>query len=375
MKPDRIAIRYIMPALLLGALVLFLCSPVTPQQQPHPLPPAPPPPRYKPKPTPTPPPPSEEDIIRVSSNLVMVPVSVVDPQSQPVRGLQLPDFRLEEEGRHQQITEIGNPEQVPLDIALLFDISSSVGEKTVFSFQQTAAASFLRQVLKPIDRAAVFTIADEPHLLQPLAAAETAATKLLANPPPPKNIPTAFYDSVAMAAEYLSKETAERHRRVIVVISDGDDNFSTRVREASLAEYRASQNGQTTPASERLSLQNRHQQAVQEVERMIQRADITFYSINPGGPSIRLNQIAMRAQSGMAAMADVTGGAAFVPDTEKGLQPVFDQIGAELRGQYLLLYYSDSQGSSSQFRRILVTVPTHPEDRVRARQGYYPKGK
>jgi len=178
MNPVKNLQKHFLPALLFGALALFFSSVATAQKL-RDLPPPPPAPRFKPKPTPTPVPPREEDfdVIRVNSNLVMVPVSVVDANGQPVHGLQVTDFRLDEQGRPQKIAEIGNPEQVPLDIALLFDVSSSVSQKGFFLFQQEAAASFLKQVLKPVDRAAVFTIADQPRLIQPLASAETAAAK------------------------------------------------------------------------------------------------------------------------------------------------------------------------------------------------------
>jgi VWFA-related protein len=162
---------------------------------------------------------------------------------------------------------------------------------------------------------------------------------------------------------------------VIVVITDGDDNFSNLVRDMTIAEVRASQNGQMTPAAARESLQARHRQAVAEVERAVQRADATFYSINPGGSSVRLNQISMRAQNGMESIAEATGGAAFVPESEKELEPVFSQVAAELRGQYLLLYYSNSQAPGGQFRHIAVAVTSQADLRVRARQGYYPKNK
>src|SRR6266850_3005074 len=134
--------KQIGPALLLAVLVLF-CAPSSARSQTiRDLPP--PPPAPTPKPTPTPAPKDEDfDVIKVNSNLVMVPVSVVDAQGQPMHGLQVGDFRLDEEGRQQQIAEIGNPDQVPLDIAILFDISSSVSQKGFFSFQQKAAASFL----------------------------------------------------------------------------------------------------------------------------------------------------------------------------------------------------------------------------------------
>ena len=362
------------PALLLAVLVLFCCPSLTAAQTIRDMPP--PPPAPTPKPTPTPAPPKDEDfdVIRVSSNLVMVPVSVVDAKGEPVRGLQVPDFRLDEEGREQQITDLGNPDEVPLDIAILFDVSSSVSQKGFFSFQQRAAASFLKQVLKPVDRAAVFTITDQPTLMSPLVSAETAARELVTIPAATSPVPTAFYDTVMAAAKYLITNSAERHRRVILVISDGDDNFSNIVRDLTVAEYRASQKGEVTSAAAYQNLLERRRRAVVEVQKLVQQADAAFYSINPGGPSVHLNQISTRAQNAMESIAQSTGGTAFVPDGEKDLERVFSEVAAELRGQYLLQYYSNSQTPGAQFRRIAVKLPTRPELRVRARQGYYPKG-
>jgi len=363
------------PALLLAVLVLF-CSPWSATGQTiRDFPP--PPPAPTPKPTPTPAPPRDEDfdVIRVNSNLVMVPVSVVNAKGEPVRGLQVSDFRLDEEGRTQQIVEIGNPDEVPLDIAILFDISSSASQKGFFSFQQQAAASFLKQVLKPVDRAAVFTITAQPTLVSTLASAETAAAKLLTIPAATSPVPTAFYDTVLAAAKYLVEKSAERHRRVIVVISDGEDNYSNIVKDLTVAEYRADQKGEVTTAAAYQKLLDRRRRAVLDVQRAVQQADAAFYSINPGGLSVHLNQISTLAQNAMDSIAQSTGGTAFVPDGEKDLERVFGEVGAELRGQYLLQYYSNSQSTGAQFRRIAVTQPAHPEFRVRARQGYYPKGK
>src|SRR2546428_843355 len=236
------------PVLLLVVLAFFCFSGPAAGQTIRDFPP--PPPAPTPKPTPTPAPPKDEDfdVIRVNSNLVMVPVSVTDATGQPVHGLQVSDFHLEEEGRPQQIVEIGNPDQVPLDIAILFDVSSSVSQKGFFAFQQKAAASFLKQVLKPSDRAAIFTITDQPTLVEPLATAENAAAKLVTIPAASSPVPTAFYDTVIAAAKYLIANSPERRRRVIVVISDGDDNFSNLVKDLTVAEVRASQRGEVTPA-------------------------------------------------------------------------------------------------------------------------------
>jgi VWFA-related protein len=361
------------PALLLVVLALFFCLPVTLAQT---IDVPPPPPPLAPRPTPTPAPPKDEDfdVIRVSSNLVMVPVSVVDAKGDPLRGLQLADFRLAEEGREQQIAEIGNPDEVPLDIAILFDVSSSVSQKGFFAFQQRAAASFLKQVLKPVDHAAVFTIAAEPALISPLVSSGAAAQKLMTIPAATSSVSTSFYDSVVAAAKYLEENSPPRHRRVIVVISDGDDT-SSNLLQPTMKENRANQKVEPTRAAALANLQSRHLRAATEVQRAVQHADAAFYSINPGGPSIHLNDISTRAQNAMESIAQSTGGTAFVPDGEKDLEKVFNEVAAELRGQYLVQYYSNSQASGALFRRIAVTLPAHPELRVRARQGYYPKQK
>src|SRR5207253_1455148 len=112
--------KYLAPALVLAALALFffaLILFITPAnaQKIKQLPPPPPAPRFKPKPTPTP----EYEVLRISSNLVVVPVSVTDANGQPMLGLKQTDFHVTEEGRAQEIAQMGDPEQVPLDIAIL----------------------------------------------------------------------------------------------------------------------------------------------------------------------------------------------------------------------------------------------------------------
>ena len=368
--------KLLRPAFLLGVLAIFLSIPTVQGQQTvkeMPPPPAP----WKPKPTPTPKPTEPEviaDVIKTTSNLVMVPVSVTDQQGQAVQGLQIADFRLQEEGKQQEITAIGDPQQVPLAIALLFDISSSTSQKGFFASQQNAAATFLKLVMKPSDRAAIFTITDKPRMIQPLASAETSTAKMLTIPAATSPVPTAFYDTVSAAAKYLMESAPSNFRRVIVVLSDGDDNFSQRIQDLSVADARTRLSGQQqVPATLGAALQRRHQQAVADVQKAVQQADVIFYSVNPGGPSIKLNQIAMRAERGMEAIAETTGGSAFVPDSDADLERVFRQVAAELRGQYLLQYYGNSDAAAGVFRKIQVGVPARNDVRVRARQGYYPK--
>lgn len=367
--------KLLRPAFLIGVLAILLSAPtVQGQTTVKELPP--PPPLWKAKPTPTPKPPEQEvlDVIKTTSNLIMVPVSITDQQGQAVQGLKVADFRLLEEGKQQEITGIGDPQQVPLAIALLFDVSSSTRQKAFFELQQNAAATFLRLVMKPADRAAIFTITREPTMVQPLATSEASVTKMLSIPPASgAGVPTAFYDTVTAAAKYLTDNAPSNFRRVIVVLSDGDDNNSEQIRSQAIADFRDTDTGKQEALGTRAGLLNAHRRAVASVQKSVQQADVIFYSVNPGGPSIKLNQIAMRAERGMEAIAETTGGTAFVPESDSDLERVFRQVAAELRGQYLLQYYGDSTAPATQFRRIQVAVPARNDVRVRARQGYYPK--
>jgi VWFA-related protein len=227
--------------------------------------------------------------------------------------------------------------------------------------------------MKPADRAAIFTITGKPDVVQPLSTSEASAAKRLSIPAAVSSVPTAFYDTVAAAAKYLSDNAPSNYRRVIVVLSDGDDNFSEQIRDLSRSDADAKLSGNETADGIRAGLQRAHQRAVTNVQKLVQQADVIFYAVNPGGPSIKLNQIAMRAERGMEAIAEATGGTAFVPDSDLDLERVFRQVAAELRGQYLLQYYGDSGAPAGQFRKISVAVPARADVRVRARQGYYPK--
>ncbi|HYP01377.1 MAG TPA: VWA domain-containing protein [Pyrinomonadaceae bacterium] len=313
----------------------------------------------------------DDDIVRVTSNLVVVPVSVTNAQGEPLQGLKAADFRLEEEGRAQEIAQVGDADQVPLDIAILFDVSSSVGQR--FAFEQEAAARFLKQVLKPVDRAAVFRIEQTPRLEQQLASAEIASAKLLQIPAPQKPTPTAFYDATITAARYLAQNAPGRHRRVILAISDGDDNYSDRVREGEVADARSLNRGEKLPANALTRQRDTHRRALLEVQRELQRADAVFYSINPSGGGLKFNARGTRAQEGMQQLAATTGGASFKPEQIEEFDEILRRIAAELRAQYLLQYYSNSDAPNGKFLNIKVRTPAHADARVRARSGYYVK--
>ena len=346
------------------------------------------------KPTPTPVVKIDDpnDVIKVNSRLVVVPTSVTDANGNTIQGLTASDFKVNEEGRAQTIESVAPGEKVPLEIALLFDISASTD--AMFKFEQDTAAKFLRDVMKPDDRATIYSIGTTPHLIVGSAPVDKAAAAI-AGLSATKEA-TAFFDSVAAAAAYLRKNSPDRSRRVIIVISDGDDTAS----ESTLREFRVREAkivaGTPLDTTKGMSMLAQAQQAakVREralVSRSLQDADTVFYSINPGGSSYQLNKISVFGEENMEAFANDTGGTALLPkfkpvDTRisydnatnsrlnnEMLDRLFNQIASELRSQYLVQYYSDAEFANGKFVKLSVAVPTHPDAKVRARQGYYVK--
>ena len=283
------------------------------------------------------PPQEEADAIKIKSSLVTVPVSVSNAAGDPVTNLAAKDFRLEEEGEQQSVTLLAQPGKNPVDLALLFDISGSVLDK--FQFEQQAAARFLKKVVNPGDHVTVFSIALKPRLATPRTAQVTEAIAGIESLVPSKEA-TAFFDGVGNAAKFLGEKATPGARRVLIVISDGEDNQS---------DY----------------------YTLEQSLRELQRNDCIFYSINPSGPSIWLNKISIKGQDAMIALAAETGGVAFLPAKLEDLDRIFVQIANELQTQYLLGYYPINETTDGKFRRITARVPGRPELRVRSRQGYY----
>src|SRR4029077_10016781 len=159
------------------------------------------------------PPQEQDEAIHLTSRLVLVPVSASDTLGKPVRDLIVEDFVLEEQGRPQAITSLGEPGKVPTEIALLFDVSGSTLAK--FNFEQQAAVRFIKEVLKPADAVSVFSIGTTPKLVKSrTASSEEAITGLMSLAP--AKVPTAFFDTVVEAALYLGKAADPGSRRVLI---------------------------------------------------------------------------------------------------------------------------------------------------------------
>jgi len=295
-----------------------------------------------------------------------------------------------EENRPQIIDSVGDAENVPLEIALLIDVSGSVNP--LFEFEKNAAGQFLKTVMKPEDRATIFLIGDRPTTVTERENAVQAAERLKSVIPSGKF--TAFYDTVAAAANYLRAKAPLKSRRVIVALTDGEDNWSDLVRESEKATYRnVDINRLTAEKRNQLaaSTDGAHKNAQSKIARVLQDADTVFYVINPAGASFHLNKISVRAQTGMEKFANETGGTFFLPSfgptgtkdklqnsanlrkNEAMLDRIFKQLANELRAQYLVQYYSESDFPKNKLVKLAVALQNPASNRIRARQGYYVK--
>jgi VWFA-related protein len=183
----------------------------------------------------------------------------------------------------------------------------------------------------------------------------------------------------------------------VLVISDGEDTNSTRIADALQAGYRKLGEKVNTLDSKtlyQLTVANRDQAAKSErvrVGKALQDADVVFYSINPSGSSIQLNEMSAFGEENMQQFADQTGGAAFLPkfapiDTKDALQnqsnarknqaaleQIFRQIASELQAQYLVEYYPETEYPVGKFVKLDVSLQNPTGRKIRARQGYYVK--
>jgi len=283
--------------------------------------------------------PAKPEVIRVTSGLVVVPVSVTDPGGNAVKDLGLEDFAVDDNGAPVKVGYLGEPEATRLDMVLSFDVTISV--RSYFKFEQNAAVGFLKTVLRPGDSVAILCIDSEPKIILKRSNLLSSALNGL-DQITPSGTSTAFFDTIIAGAHMLRGPVDAGTRRVQIAFSDGEDNSS--------------------------------EQKLSEARREVQRADCIFYSINPGGHSIHLNVISQRGQEAMEALAAQTGGLAFIASRPEDLAGLYARIVTELQAQYLLSYYSPSSKADDSFRSVMVRIPKHPEMRVRARQGYYPRG-
>jgi Ca-activated chloride channel homolog len=256
--------------------------------------------------------------IRVSVNLVTVLANVLDDKNRPAADLTKEAFQVFEEGVEQKIDIFESETAQPLDLALMIDASLSAHKE--FSFEQEAAAHFIRQVLRPKDSLGVFgfdeSVTPYGGFTDNVSMLQDAVRRI------PGGAGTSIYDALVLGSRALEKRGDDR-RRVIILVTDGGETTSRYDFEAA--------------------------------RRAAVRAGALLYTIliRPIKTESGRNTAGEHA---LETITDTTGGAMFFPDTPQELAAIFDQIDKELRTQYRLAYYPNPRGPANSYRNIEVKI-------------------
>lgn len=302
-------------------------------------------PNARPTSTPNAPRIDDEEILRVSSTLVPIPVSITDRNGRAVNQIRESDIELLIDGEPAEVGDLTRTE-VPLRLAMIFDNSSSVA--IARDFERDAAKRFFRRVVRGNgDLAALFSVNDLVKLEQPFTRDVSALTRAIDQLAQPQGA-TALLDSIMRAADYLR---SAQGRRVIVLVSDGEDTYSE---------------PRTT---------------LELVVRELLSADVQVFVLNTkefenfkrtGQRKGNANVRALAAERRMLEITTQTGGAVHSPIEESEVRDAFERIAAELSQQYIIGYYpEDDSARRGNLRSIEVRIKGRDDLVVRSRKGYY----
>ena len=291
-------------------------------------------------------PPAAEDshaTFKSSVDLVTLNVTVTDEKERHVAGLGQLDFQVLEDGVPQDLTFFAAT-QVPLDVALLIDVSSSMQDK--LGLVQQAADRFLR-TLRAGDRGEVVAFNSQTKVLQAFTSdvpkLRTAVRQTAARGG------TALYAALYITLDQFMKAKAgstEVRRPAIVLLTDGQDT-------ASLIQF-------------------------DDVLERARRAGVAIFTI-----SVISKFDAMQAEGqggrrflgdsdySLKTLAKETGGRSFFPMELSELDGVYGSVADELSAQYALGYVRQSPSSDGGYHKILVRVLSRADARPRTRMGYY----
>ena len=273
-----------------------------------------------------------DDVVRISSNLVPIPASVVDKRGNAIVNLKLDDFELRVDGEMRPLSEL-NRSETSVRLTMLFDNSGSLDAAR--EFEKQAAIRFFRKVLRAKDEAAIYSIETDSYLAQPLTHDIIRLEQTIAMFGRPEG-GTSLFDAIIGAANYLRPYSG---RRVLVIVSDGIETTS-------------------------------HVSEFETVVQQVLADDCQIYVVQTGlyeGANLR----ALAAERRMEELSGQTGGAVYLPKTTDQLDVAFDQIAADLAQQYVLSYYPSSEQRDGRLHKLDLRVKSRNDVRIRSRKGYY----
>ena len=262
---------------------------------------------------------------------VMLHASVIDDHQHIVTNLDRNAFSVFEDGKPQQIISFHHVD-IPVAMGIVIDNSGSMREKR--NKVNQAALNLVRSS-NPKDEVFIVNFNDEQYLDQDftnnLLKMKEALEKIDARGG------TALYDAVVASADHL-KQDARLEKRVIFVVTDGEDNASSETLE-------------------------------QAVKQLQQENGPSVYAIGVLGDE----EHPKRARRALQIIADRTGGIAFFPKTLDEVDAISKTIANDIRNQYAIGYKPTTPKGAGGFRQVRVDAKAkgHSKLVVRTKSGYY----
>jgi VWFA-related protein len=341
----------------------------------------------------------EDEVVRVETQLVSVPVLVTDHEGRALKGLRAEDFLLLEDGRPQKIANFSTTE-APFEVALLLDTSGST--RAEVGLIRRAALDFIG-ALRPGDNVALLAFESRGHGGNGLATVEIKSPLtddrdelLEAVESIGASNGTPFYDGLEKVARGIFRERPGKDsggRRALVALSDGVDSASESDFEAARATLKRAgvvvyfiQINTEEYVEEGLlrgceggGLRLSRAQLRRYRKLVAPNANATEFSdFCRMGPFERMHAnrtLYDLARREMETLARESGGRNFPVANLRDARGAFRQVAEELGTQYALSYYPTNKARDGAYRAITVRVRGFGDARVRAREGYQaPKG-
>lgn len=298
----------------------------------------------------------DEDIVKIETSLVTIPVSVYDRSGLYIPNLDKQNFKIFEDGAEQEVAYFGTSEK-PFTVVLLIDVSPSTAYK-IDEIQQ-AATAFVDQ-LKPQDNVLVIEFDESVHVLTELTSDRQKIYKAINRAGFGSG--TALYDAVDFS---LRKRLDKiEGRKAIVLFTDGVDTYSSRAGFESTVREAEEGEALIFPIYYNTFLSTR---GIGTGGAMSTPPILSL----PGGNSSGMSSAEYtRGRAYLNELAAATGGRVFRPDSMSGgLTGAFEGIAEELRRQYSIGYYPANEGAVGQRKQIRVRV-NRPKLIIRTRDSY-----
>lgn len=264
------------------------------------------------------------------TRLVVLHASVQDKSGKMVTDLPQSAFQVYEDGKLQPI-KIFKREDVPVSMGLIIDNSGSMRQKRR---EVESAALALVKDSNPQDEVFIVNFNDEAYLdtdfTSDIKEMQQGLTKI------DSRGGTAMRDAIRMSIDHL-KEKAKKDKKVLLVVTDGNDNAS------------------------QVSLEN--------LVKASQDSETIIYSI--GLLSEEERREAARAKRALINLTEATGGQAFFPKEVTEVDRIAHQVARDLRNQYTIAYTPTNTALDGTYRTIKVTASAAGHPVVRTRSGYY----